>query len=282
MPIRGLRGTGLIALLTSSCWAAPVAHASEAMLIGGTGGALGTLAHLLTAYRSLHPDSELELLETSLGTGGGIRALTDGRLAIALAARDLTESERASGIRVHPFARTPLVFVTQPAVEEKGLTIRTLSEIYRGLRTTWSDDSHCRPVMRPSTDSDTMVIRTLDPELARSVDIAVRRSDLLVPLTSQENLDTIARIPGAFGYAPYAQLSSENRDLPILAFEGEEPIRDGRANRAYALWTDFSLVTRPAPPPEVSRFVDFVYSGRGRAIIQSEGNLALPAPASAP
>jgi len=275
MSIQNLRRVVLSCLLVCACWSPRAECNPNALLIGGTGDALGILEQLLEAYRADQPKTALKLLEGSLGTGGGIRALAEGRLSIALAARDLSERERGLGLTTHPFARTPLVLVAQPEVGHENLTTKTLIALYLGRRTTWSDGSRCRPVMRPANDSDTLLLASLDPQLAGAIQVALGRTDLLVTLTSQENLDSVAQIQGAFGYAPLAQVVSEKRNLRILELNGQAPPPETFTDIHYPLWIEFSLVARADPEPEVLRFLAFVFSAEGRAIIEVNGGLPI-------
>ncbi|MFD2111484.1 substrate-binding domain-containing protein [Thiorhodococcus fuscus] len=278
MSIQNLRQIALSCLLVCACWSPPAECDPNALPIGGTGDALGILEQLLEAYRADRPETSLKLLEGSLGTGGGIRALTDDRLSIAIAGRDLNERERGLGLTTHPFARTPLILVAQPKVGREDLTTEALIALYLGRRTTWSDGSRCRPVMRPANDSDTLMLASLDPELASAIQFALGRTDLLVTLTSQENLDSIAYIQGAFGYAPLAQVVSEKRDLRILTFNGQAPNPEALADSPYPLWIEFSLVTPADPEPEVQQFLAFVFSAKGRTIIEANGSLPISTP----
>ena len=109
----GPRAFALACLAVSTLSGVSLAAAAETLLIGGTGGALGTMQRLINAYRLRHPERRVALVSASLGTGGAMRALADGRLGIALAGRALTEREQAFGFRAFPYARTPLAFVAQ-------------------------------------------------------------------------------------------------------------------------------------------------------------------------
>ncbi|AFL75930.1 PstS family phosphate ABC transporter substrate-binding protein [Thiocystis violascens] len=269
---------GILWLAISILGAVPRALSAEPLVIGGTGGALGTMRHLIDAYRALHPDRPVTLLP-SLGTGGGVRALSDGQLDLALAARPLTESEQALGLRVLRYARTPLVFIAQETIPERGLTTETLIEIYRGTRVNWSDGRRCRPVLRAANDVDTQILREFDADLAAALDAALQRPDLTITLTAQENVLAIERIPGAFGYGAHAQVLSEAPHLKILRFNDVEPTLETLASGRYPLAVVFSLVAAADPEDDVRHFIEFVFSTPGSAIIEADGGLAVtPAP----
>lgn len=263
---------GWLTLLAPAVQAADVTDdARTPLLIGGTGGALGVVSALAQAYGSVDPAQPIEV-RASLGTGGGLRALSDGRLDIALAARPLTEAEQPGRI-VRPFARTPLAFVAHADVAAAGIDTATLIAIYRGERTTWPDGRRCRAILRPRGDAESAVLADSDPVVAEALAYAHERLRLIAPLTTQETLRTIRRTPGAFGYSPLAEVLAQDEGLRILRYNGVAPAPAAVANGDYPLVETFWMVTTTAPSPGVVAFIDFVTSTDGIALLASRGCL---------
>ena len=77
--------------------------------IGGTGGALGTLRALGHGFHRLSGHT-LQIVP-SLGTQGGIRAVADGKIDIAVVGRAPNPAEQARGVQVMHELRTPFGFV---------------------------------------------------------------------------------------------------------------------------------------------------------------------------
>ena len=89
-------------LFSSCAWFAIAAsfstHAlADAIRIGGTGAAIGTIHLLAEAFKHAHPEHTVKILP-SLGTSGGLKALQAGALDIALAARDVNAEEKSAGL----------------------------------------------------------------------------------------------------------------------------------------------------------------------------------------
>jgi hypothetical protein len=107
--MRALTAAGLLVLLGLSRRAA----AGEAALlrIGGTGMALATMRQIGDEFAATRPDVAIKVLP-SLGTGGGLAAVADAAIGIALSARALNDAERAKGLRSLAYARTPIAFVS--------------------------------------------------------------------------------------------------------------------------------------------------------------------------
>ena len=77
---------------------APSAAGAEMLKIGGTGGDLGTMRLLGSAFERIHGDVTVKVLP-SLGSGGGIRAVQAGAIDIAVSSRPLNDKERKAGVR---------------------------------------------------------------------------------------------------------------------------------------------------------------------------------------
>ncbi|MCF1184062.1 substrate-binding domain-containing protein [Marichromatium gracile] len=248
---------------------------AEPLRIGGTGGALGVAEALAARYGACCGEQPRVL--PSLGTGGGVRALADGHLDIALAGRALTDAERERVAEVRVFARSPLLFVAHPGVAVDSVDIAQLVAIYRGERATWPDGSPCRPVLRAEYDAETMLLRDLDPRLNEALDRAFTRPDLVVTLTAQENAAVLGRVPGSFGYLSRAQWVAESVPLQVLRLDGQEPTLEAVAAGRYPLVAEFTLLF-DGSDARVGHFVEFVFSSAGRAVIETGGAVVPPDP----
>ncbi|WP_198015489.1 PstS family phosphate ABC transporter substrate-binding protein [Marichromatium purpuratum] len=248
---------------------------AEPLRIGGTGGALGIAEALAARYGACCGEQPRVL--PSLGTGGGVRALADGHLDVALAGRALTDAERERVAQVRVFARCPLLFVAHPGVAVDSVDIAQLVAIYRGERATWPDGSPCRPVLRAEYDAETMLLRALDPRLEAALEQAFTRPDLVVTLTAQENAAVLGRVPGSFGYLSRAQWVAESLPLRVLRLDGQAPTLEAVAAGHYPLVAEFTLLFDGADA-RVRHFVEFVFSATGRTVIEAGGAVAPPEP----
>ena len=269
----GFSGCAAAVLMCLFAWG-PGHAAADTIRISGTGAALETIRVLSEAFRKAHPDTRFVLLP-SIGSTGAIKAVLAGRLDIGLCARPLTDEERAQGAIETRYARTPLVFGVHPAVREPDVTIAYVVEIYEGKRTRWRNGTRIRPVLRPPTDSDVPVLKRISPEMEAAVESALRREGMTVAATDQDVADMIEHVPGAFGAVTLALVLSEKKAIRVLPVNGVEPnlatLRDG----SYPHSKIFCMVTRRDLPEEVRRFIDFVQSAKGAAILEKNGQAAV-------
>lgn len=246
----------------------------EVLKIGGVGSAIGSMHLLASAYETLHRDTRIEILP-SLGTSGGIKAVSKGAIDIGLAGRPLTDYERGLGLTVIEYAKTPLVFATEKDVNISGLSTEQIVKIYKGETMTWPDGKHVRVILRPISDSETIILKTLSPEIGKAVEDALSRGGMKVAVTAQEAADMLEKVPGAFGFSTFTLILSEKRSLNTISFNGVSPgvktLRDG----SYPFIAPYYMITKPEPSASVKKFVDFVQSPEGRRILEESGNLAV-------
>ena len=118
LPTRRVLVLGLaLAALTGLCPTAAVAQ--ESLRITGTGSATGGMQLLLQAFLRTRPGVAGEVLP-ALGSAGGIRALIDGKIDVAVSNRAPNDKERAlAPLQAITYARTPLVKIGRASCRER-------------------------------------------------------------------------------------------------------------------------------------------------------------------
>lgn len=253
----------------------PGAALADTIRISGTGGAIRTMRLLAEAFRKNHPKMHFVFLP-SMGSSGAVRAVLAGRLDIGLCGRPLKEEERAGGGVAIRYARTPFAFGVNRAVKRTGLTEAAVAAIYSGKQDRWQDGSRIRLVLRPTEDSDINVLQGISPEMHAAVESATRRDGMLMALTDHDAADAIENVPGAFGGVTLAIVVSEKRAIRILALNGVMPSLRTLADGRYPYSKTFSMVTRKDPPATARKFIDFVRSPAGAAILAKNGQSPAP------
>ncbi len=246
----------------------------EVLKIGGVGSALGSMKLLGAVFEKSHPDVKVEVLP-SLGSAGAIKAVAKGAIDLGLSGRPIKDEESKLGLSVNEYARTPFIFVTRKDVNISGVTIKEIIKIYRGETETWPDGKRIRLVLRPSEDSDTLIVKKISPEMSKAVETALSRPGMMMVLTDQENADIMGKTQGAFGFSTLTQVIAEKRPLKILSYNGVTPGVKTLANGSYPLFKPLFIVTKPEPSELVQKFIDFVRSAEGSRILEESGNLVI-------
>ena len=248
---------------------------AETVRITGTGGAIGGMRLLAEAFRMAEPGVDVVILQ-SIGSTGGIRAVLAGKLDIGLSARPLQPEEMAQGPRQTAYARTAFVFAVHPDVKRSDTTLAEVLEIYAGRKTTWDDGTALRLILRPSADTDTIALRMISPEMAYAVERSQIREGLIVATTDQDSADVIERTSGSVGTTTLAMVVSEKRRIRMLSLSGVKPTTKSVRDGTYPYTKTLYMVTRQASSPITERFIRFVRSPEGKAILSRVGHVPLP------
>lgn len=260
------RAALLLAVLLLSWGRTAVA---ETIRLSGTGAALGTMRILGEAFRTANPGIRVEIF-SGMGSSGSAKAVLAGRLDIGVSGGPLREEERARGLVETKYARTPFVFGVNKTLKMTGLTTEGVAAIYAGKRD-WENGNRIRLVLRPAEDSDIPVLRGISPAVREAVDVALRREGMIVATTDHDAADAIETVPGAFGGTMLSIVLSERRGIRVLSLNGVEPSVQTLKEGTYRYSKTFRMVTKMDPPAPVRRFIDFVFSPAGSAILEKNG-----------
>ncbi len=243
---------------------------SAAMIIGGTGNALGTMKWLAEAYQKVNPEVAITVLP-SIGSSGAIKSVPTGRIQIGLSARPLKKAELEKGIIAIEYARTPTIFAVSNKTNAAGLTHQQLVDIYTGVLRKWPDGSTIRPILRQAKDDNTKQIKALSPEMKKAVELAENKKEFLFAATDQETVEIIEKTPGSFGVTSLALMLSEKRDLHPLTLDGINPTVASSISGEYPMLKKFYFILPKKQSAQVKAFLDFVFSEAGSAILKQYG-----------
>jgi phosphate transport system substrate-binding protein len=244
---------------------------ADTIKIGGTGGAIGTMKVLGEAFRKVHPQAKT-ILVPGLGSGGGRKALMGGAIDIAVTSAAGKDSEKLDGAAAALYGRTPFVFATSKKNPVSGLTTQEIVDIWSLKRTTWPDGSRLRLILRPATDSDTALLKSISPAMAEAVKSALAREGMKSALSDSDSADALETIEGALGTSSLALIISEKRSLKALAVNGVTPSPRTIADGTYPYFKSLYLLTGPKPSQATQEFVSFVRSARGRETLGQLGH----------
>jgi phosphate transport system substrate-binding protein len=136
----------------------------------------------------------------------------------------------------------------------------------------WPDGSQIRPVLRQPGDDNTRQVRQMSPALDRALTVAERRPGMPFATNDQETADMLEAIPGALGVTTLCLIKSEDRALRALTLDGVEPTAANGAAGRYAHVKRLYYITKTEPSSDVKRFLAFMLSPTGRAILTSSGH----------
>lgn len=248
---------------------------SGTLKIGGTGSILATMKAFAAEHQRSNPETSIEVLP-SIGSGGGIRAVRKGAIDIGLSSRPLHPGEEGDDLEARAFARTPFVFIADPRCDCDPVTDSLLASLLAGKVHSWSSGERVRLVLRPPQDSDTLLVRSISPELDAAMESALLNDGLLTARTDQDSADAVETTPGALGFSTLAQVRSEKRRVKLLPYRGVEPTLESLAAGEYILEKTYLIVVRKDAGELAWNFLEFLFSDAGAEILRRSGSLPLP------
>lgn len=247
--------------------------AHEPVRVSGTGSATGGMQLLAEAFAKSQPAIGVGVL-AAMGSAGGISALLDGRLEVALSNRAPNEKELArSALVAVEYARTPFVIAVHKHAGVTELTTAQIAGLLGEGAVTFPNGKRARPILRLNDATDTALLKTFSPAIASALDAMSGRRGMLHANTDAETADLLERTPGGFAVSTLALIESERRPLVALTIDGRKPTVDNLASGAYPYFKSLYLVTAANPSPATQRFVAFVRSPEGRRLLAAHGHL---------
>ncbi|MCX7175888.1 MAG: substrate-binding domain-containing protein [Proteobacteria bacterium] len=245
---------------------------AEELKIGGTGTALRTMQLLAAEFTARNLDLHIKTVP-GLGSSGGIRAVVAGAINLAVTSRPMTASEHKLGAVETEYARTPFVFAVSTKSKVSAITLKDLANLYAGRQASWADGTPVRIVLRPPSDVDAEMTKSLSPELRQAIHALESRPTVQFSINDQDAADDLERVPGSIGPTSLALILSEKRALRPLALEGKAPSLSTSALETYPYHKHLYFVTGTKPTVAVEQFIAFVNSPVGRKILASNGHL---------
>jgi phosphate transport system substrate-binding protein len=248
------------------------ALAGEPVRINGSGTGLEMMKPLIKAYAESEPGVLFEM-EKPLGSSGAIKALIAGALDIAVSSKLLKPEEAAQGVKLSYFGKTPLAIVTGSSVPVKNVSTEELEAIYSGRTRRWPNNENVRVILRPLEDIDTKILRGLSPGMNEAITQAQSRRGMITAVTDPESNQAVANTIGSIGTSGLTGIIVEKTTLRVLSLNGVMPtiasLRDGH----YPLAKEIHFATLNHLSESAQKFLDFVYSDKGRAIVENVGVL---------
>jgi len=244
---------------------------SSGLVLAGSGSNLPMSRLLVDGFRGEGPTP---IVQPSIGSGGGIRALLDGVIDIALVSRPLKERERALGLVSMPYARVPIVIAVHSDVPDTNISTPELVAIYAGHRHTWSDGSPISVLQRERGDSSHRAVGSVVAGFEETNEEAYREARWRVLYHDDAMTDALDSTPGSIGLFGQGAVP-QTRSIRALTVDAVAPSVEAVGQQRYPFTKDLAFVTLGEPKGRLAEFIDFVRSDKGQQIIEAAGGVPL-------
>lgn len=196
---------------------------------------------------------------------------------VARPSKAQSEAAEAAGLdlTLTPIGREAFVFYVASANPITGLTQVQIRGIYSGKFTRWSElggtGGQIRAFQRPAgSGSQSMLEKIMGdtPLMKAPVQNEVAGMGGVVQRTSD-----YINYPGAIGYSFRVFVSNilQAGGIRLLTVDGVAPTSETIADGSYPFSAEFYAATLGAPVGEAQRFIDWIRSSQGQALVEKTG-----------
>jgi phosphate transport system substrate-binding protein len=251
------------------------AACAENIVIKGSTTVLPIAQATLEAYMKANPGSNISL--SGGGSGEGIKALIDSSTDIANSSREIKkpEVELAKSKGVEPLetvvAIDAIVPIVNPKNKIKDLTIDQLNQIYQGKITNWKEvGGDDLEIVVISRDSSSGTFEAWGELVLKGAKVSPRAQ---LQASNGAIVQTVSKNKYAIGYIGLGYLDKTVRGLTVNGVKASEKTA---LSKEFPVSRFLYMYTNGEPKGETAKFIKFVLSPAGQALVKKEGFVPLP------
>ncbi len=248
---------------------------AENIVIKGSTTVLPIAQVTLEAYMKANPAAKISL--SGGGSGEGIKAIIDGTADIGNSSREIKKSEaelaKSKGVTavetvVAIDAIVPIVNQRNPV---KNLSIDQLSQIYQGKITNWKDvGGDNLEIVVISRDSSSGTFEAWGELVLKGAKVSPRAQ---LQASNGAIVQTVSKNKYALGYIGLGYLDKTVKTLTVNGVSASEKTA---LSKEYPVSRFLYMYTKGEPKGETAKYIKFVLSPAGQALVKKEGFVPLP------
>lgn len=249
---------------------------AENIVIKGSTTVLPIAQVTLEAYMKANPGVNVSL--SGGGSGDGIKALIDHSTDIATSSRQIKKPElaQARSKKVEPkeivVAIDAIVPIVNPKNRVSNLTLDQLSQIYQGKITNWKEvGGENLQIVVISRDSSSGTFEAWGELVLKGAKVSPRAQ---LQASSGAIVQAVSKNRYALGYIGLGYLDKSVKGLTVNGVQASEKTA---LSREYPVSRSLYMVTNGEPKGEAAKYITFVLSPAGQALVKKEGFVTLPA-----
>jgi len=241
--------------------------AAETVRIAGSGGLIPMMTEMGKAYMKKNPSDTIEVNQKSLGKEGGVMAINKGSIEIAMLA-STDEKDKRLPLNFVELAIVPALFAVHPSVTVKALSSQQICDIYAGKVTNWSQVGGSNaPIVvltRPENESAKIAARS-----GLTCFKSLTEAATAISLAKSGDMNkTLEKTQNAIGIINTIALQDLTGKVLPIRMDGKDVTTISATQ--WPMKTLAYLATSKNPGPVTKKFLSFVKSADGQAVIKKE------------
>jgi len=287
LSLKEFRSSAIVATLAVALFAAatPAAHAKDS---GGTLSLAGstTVSPVANDAATVLRKRGLTItVDDSGGSGGGIAQLGAGQVDVAMSSKPITDDDRKQfpDVRFTPteIGEDAVGIVVRREVVRGGLhsiTKDQLRQLFEGKISNWKElGGPDLKVFVYDKEPGRGTREVLDKFLYGPGVKGPPPPDVDFYAVIGGNVEARAKVESTRGAVVPLSVAfvKSHKKLAVLAVDGVQPTAENVKNMTYGLSRPLFLITNGKPTGSAKKFIDFVVSTKGQALVQTHGYLTL-------
>jgi phosphate transport system substrate-binding protein len=245
--------------------------AASAESISGSGCSVSTVGYLVELAKEYERETGVTMLVRGGGSVVGLNDLHARRVDFAASCQSRSSSD-PEDFEFITVAWDALVFIVHPSNPVSNVKYTDVRNIYEGMITNWKQlggpDQQIKSFI--STEEGMGGIgESLSKMILEGKRPAQQRNSSMQASSAAIWEQLVEKTPEGFASTGFA--SARKRKVKMLAVNGVMPSKENIITGAYRLKRPLYLVVKKDAKPEVRRFIKFVLSRKGQALISSYG-----------
>jgi len=174
-----------------------------------------------------------------------------------------------------PIGREAFVFFVHHKNRVENLALEQVKQIYAGEVTNWRDvggnNDTIRAFQRPADSGSQSTLEKLMGDTpimeAPAEDVASGMGGIIHEVSQYRNYKNAI----GFTFRYYSTEMVHNKEIQLLSIDGIEPTKENIRNGTYPLTSEFYAVTTGTDNPNVQKFIDWIVSPEGQALVEKVG-----------
>lgn len=238
-----------------------------------TGCGISKKAYMSEIAKSFKQTTGINIDVSGGGATKGIRDTAANKSDLGGSCRHLILAPEERGVKLHPVGWDALVAIVNPNNPVSDITVDNLKAVFSGQIKNWKElggpDQAIDVLVREGKISGVgMMSRELIFGDADADFMGTKEFPSTGPL--EKEVESNQWAIGLDGIS-----SAKKSKVKILTLNGVESSVENIASGKYLLYRPLYLVTSIRPKPEVKKFISYIKSDEGQAVIASQGTVTL-------
>lgn len=229
------------------------------------------------SYNATHSSDPISFTVSYKDSGAGINGAANGTFDIGNASRDLNSTDPA-GLVSTTICQDAVVMIVNPNVKVTNLTTAQIQAIYSGKDANnkavvyWSDVQAGLPHTKIVVETREAGSGTLDCFTKQIMGSTPINANIVTVNNGSPALKTaVANTPNAIGFVSLGYV--DNTTVMGCSLNGVTASVATIHNKTYQAWRNFNMITKGAPAGNAQKFISWVLSPAGQAIVSADGEI---------